>query len=308
MRQEQNRKEDKAPDRGPAMPTNGGGFQDDIYLWSHDKEFLQAKLHVMVRSLGARNLQVNATKTKYVHTLEGRQVVKVGEKEVVGEKGGTVVALAGEVVQVIAEVARRARGAFATHKKLLTGAGSVDRKLLEYTRYVSTSALWAIGAAHPHDALLKGINSIQLMQLRQVLNIKRKPLEQWTHESNIPEASKSLPGEETRASLVHHGIDTSLEIVGTHSQTRAAYWVDAGMAESGMVAGGTGKAERPSTPLPVQCHVRGGKDGGKNCQAMERGGSEPHKVEANGRDFRSTVGPAPWSSGKQPSLENLAPN
>ena len=144
MRQEQNRKEDKAPDRGPAMPTNGGGFQDDIYLWSHIKEFLQAKLHVMVRSLGARNLQVNATKTKYVHTLEGRQVVKVREKEVVGEKDGAVtvlgapVALAGEVVQVIAEVARRARGAFATHKKLLTGAGSVDHKLLEYTRYVST--------------------------------------------------------------------------------------------------------------------------------------------------------------------------
>ena len=130
--------------------------------------------------------------------------------------------------------------------------------------------MWAIGAAHPCDALLKGINSAQLMQLRQVLNIKRKPLEQWTHwNQRSLEASKSLPGEETRASLVHRSIDASLEIVGTHSQTRAAYWVDAGVAESGMVAVGTGKAERPSTPLPVQCHVRDGKDGGKNCQAME---------------------------------------
>ena len=154
--------EDKAPDRGPAMPTNGGGFQDDIYIWSHDKEFLQTRLQTMVRSLGTRNLRINAVKTQYVHNTPYKQAVRVGEEEVVGVAEGTVtvlgapIAMAGEVLQILAEVARRARGAFAVHKKLLTGAGSIDHKILAHTRYVATSALWAIGAAHPHEALLKG--------------------------------------------------------------------------------------------------------------------------------------------------------
>ena len=178
-------KGDRAPDGGPPMPANGGGFQDDVYLWSHDKEFLQAKLGMMVRSLRARNLQVNATKTKYVHNQEGKQVIRVGEVDVEGERDGTLtvlgapVAMTREVTQILAEVTRRARGAFAVHKQMLTGGGSIDHKMLAYTRYVATSALWAIGAAHPHDSLLRGINSIQLMQLRQVLSIKRRALEPW---------------------------------------------------------------------------------------------------------------------------------
>ena len=175
----------EAPDKGPPMSSHGGGFQDDVYLWSHDKEFLQAKLQVMVRSLRARNLQVNAAKTKYVHNQEGQQVLKVGETEVEGDKDGSVtvlgapIAVRGEVTQILAEVARRARAAFAVHRQLLTGAGSVDRKMLAYTRCVATSALWAIGAAHPHESLLKGKNSRQLIQLRQVFRTKRRTLEPW---------------------------------------------------------------------------------------------------------------------------------
>ena len=123
----------EAPDKGPPMPSQGGGFQDDVYLWSHDKDFLQAKLKIMVSSLRARNLQVNATKTKYVHNQEGKQILKVGETEVEGDKDGSVtvlgasIAMMGEVTQILAEVARRARGAFASHRQLLTGAGSVDQ-------------------------------------------------------------------------------------------------------------------------------------------------------------------------------------
>ena len=139
------------------MPSNGGGFQDDVYLWSHDKTFLQAKLDVMVRSLRVRNLQVNAAKTQYVHNQEWKQEIKVGDVTVQGEKDGTVavlgapITLTGEVTHILAEVARRARSAFAVHKRLLTGAGSLDHKMLAYTRYVATSALWASGAPGPQQ-------------------------------------------------------------------------------------------------------------------------------------------------------------
>ena len=203
--QAEGRPSEAAPDRGPPMPSNGGGFQDDIYLWSHDKEHLQAKLRIMVKSLGARNLKVNATKTKYVHNQEDKQVLKIGEVEVEGDKDGSVtvlgspIAMAGEVTQILAEVARRARGAFAVHKKLLSGAGSIDHKMLAYTRYVATSALWAIGAAHPHDSLLKGINSIQLVQLRQVFRIKRRALEPWDqwHQRSLRQARVYLASRPT---------------------------------------------------------------------------------------------------------------
>ena len=36
-----------------------------------------------------------------------------------------------------------------------------------------------MGAAHPHDALLKGANTLQLLQLRQMLGVKRRPTEDW---------------------------------------------------------------------------------------------------------------------------------
>ena len=49
---------------------------------------MQTKLEVMVRSLRARNLQVNAVKTKYVHNQEGKQVLKIREEEVEGEMKG----------------------------------------------------------------------------------------------------------------------------------------------------------------------------------------------------------------------------
>ena len=265
------------------MPTNGGGFQDDIYLWSHDRGFLQHKLNVMVRSLGERNLRVNATKTKYVHTVEGKQTVKVGEKEVTGDKDGTVtvlgapVALAGEVVQVLAEVARRARGAFATRKKLLTGAGSLDHKLLAHTRYVSTSALWAIGAAHPHDALLKGLNSIQLMQLRQVLAIKRKPLEQWAqwNQRSLRQARVCL------AKRPAHRWSTMA--------LTTAYRVDARVAQSGMVASRTRKSRWPTTPAPVQCHDGDGENGGEDCQAVAKGSAGQNQVEKPGGGICETL-------------------
>ena len=59
----------------------------------------------MVKSLRSRNLEVNATKTKYVHTEEGKQIVKVGDREVIGDREGTVTV--GAPVSLAGEVARR---------------------------------------------------------------------------------------------------------------------------------------------------------------------------------------------------------
>ena len=62
---------------------------------------------------------------------------------------------------------------------MFEGPGTHDQKLKAYNRFVTPAALWAIGAAHPHDSLLRGANSIQLTQLRQMIGVKRKAAEEW---------------------------------------------------------------------------------------------------------------------------------
>ena len=84
-----------------------------------------------------------------------------------------------EVLACLGEISRRAKAAFAVHRRMLTGAGSAKQKMIAYGRFVNPAALWAVGACHPHEALLKGANSVQLMQLRQALGIPRRPLESW---------------------------------------------------------------------------------------------------------------------------------
>ena len=303
-----------APDNGPSMPTAGGGFQDDIYLWSHDRGFLQTKLDALVASLKSRNMKVNATKTKYVHNTAGSHTIEVGGQGVEGERDGTItvlgapVALSGEVLQILAEAARRARGAFALHKKLLTGAGSVDSKLLAYTRYVASSALWAIGAAHPHEALLKGLNSIQLMRIRQMLNIRRKPLERWAqwNQRSLRQARACLATRPT-----HRWSTIALTQVwklwghtARHSQ------------HTGLMMGWRNQEwwrVEQSKPTGLRHPAR--FNAMLETEKMLEKVARPWREAAQNRDtwkhmestFVKRFDP-PWSSGKQASLDNLAPN
>ena len=305
---------DVAPDNGPPMPSHGGGFQDDIYLWSHDRDFLQAKLRTMVASLRRRNLQVNAAKTRYVHNQESKQTIRVGDREVQGEKDGTVtvlgapIALTGEVTQILAEVARRARTALATHKKLLTGAGSIEHKLLAYTRYIATSALWAIGAAHPHDSLLKGINSIQLMQLRQIFGIKRRSLEPWAqwNQRSLRQARVYLASRPTHrwstmaltqvwrlwGHTARHERDTGL-MLEWRNQT---WWRAEQSKANGLRHPGRFNAMMETEKL-LEKIVMPWKTAAQDRQQWKH-------LEST---FVQKFDP-PWSSGRQASLDNLAPN
>ena len=78
---------------------------------------------------------------------------------------GAPVAMSNEVAACLGEMSRRARGAYGAHRTMLEGSGTHEQKLKAYNRFVTPAALWAIGAAHPHDSLLKGANSLQLIQL-----------------------------------------------------------------------------------------------------------------------------------------------
>ena len=305
---------DRAPDQGPPMPSNGGGFQDDVYLWSHDRNFLQAKLDALVESLRIRNLQVNATKTKYVHTQEETQEVKVGDVTVRGEKDGSVtvlgapITLAGEVTHILAEVARRARGAFAVHKRMLTAAGSVDHKMLACTRYVATSALWAIGAAHPHTSLLQGLNSIQLTQLRQLLQIKRKTLEPWDqwNQRSLRQARQHLAARPT-----HRWSTIALTQVWRLWGHTARNDRDTGLMLGWRNQEWWRAEQQKSDGLRHPSRFNAMLETEKLLEKIVT----PWKTAAQDRNKWTDMEPIfvrkfdlAWTSGKQPSLANLAPN
>ena len=88
---------------------------------------------------------------------------------------GAPVAMGSDVVACLGEISRRSKAAYGVHK------ATHEHKLTAYGRFVTPAALWAAGAAHPHDALLKGANTLQLLQLRRMLGVKRRPTEEWLH-------------------------------------------------------------------------------------------------------------------------------
>ena len=49
-----------SPDKGPALPHHGSGFQDDIYLWALHRPYLQQLLGRLVVRLAKRNLAIHA--------------------------------------------------------------------------------------------------------------------------------------------------------------------------------------------------------------------------------------------------------
>ena len=67
-----------------------------------------------------------------------------------------------DILACLAEIARRAEVAFATHRKMFTSLGTNQQKLTAYARFITPAALWAAGVCHPYDTLLKGANTLQL--------------------------------------------------------------------------------------------------------------------------------------------------
>ena len=262
----------------PCPPT-----EDDIYLWSHDKGFLQSKLGIMVRSLGARNLKVNATKTKYIHTMEGEQVIKVGDKEVKGERDGTVtvlgapVALAGEVLRTSQRWPDEHEGHSQHTKNSSRGQG------------VLTTSCW-------HTLGM------------QMLHTKRRPLEQWADWNR-----RSL--RQARACLATRPLRRWSTIALTqvwklwgHTARREQH--------TGLMLGWRNqewwRAEQSNAHGLRHPHRFNAM---LETEKMVEKVAKPWRQQAQNRDtwkqmersFAQRFDP-PWSSSKQPSLENLAPN
>ena len=140
---------------------------------------------------------------------------------------GAPIAMSGEVTQILAEVAR---GAFAMHKKLLTGAGSLDSKLLAYTQicgHICFVGHWGSaptrlppeGHQYPANPVAPGFQH-QKEDARTVGPVEPK----------ILETSKDAPSSQTHTPLVYNGPHTGVETMGARSQEWQGYGAHAGAA------------------------------------------------------------------------------
>ena len=154
------------PRQWPAAPI------DDVHFWALCRPFLQFLMDSLEKNLAKRHLSTHPEKTKYTHTSGHPQTVRVAGQEVRGEAHGARCASGHEK----RGSSHLGRGTLSRLTKQCLPDPSPQRKLQTYAKFITPAALWATpaalwaaGAAHPRQSLLKGINSLQLLQLRQAL-------------------------------------------------------------------------------------------------------------------------------------------
>ncbi|CAE7709541.1 unnamed protein product, partial [Symbiodinium necroappetens] len=156
----------------PPSPQGGASFLDDTYLWSHNRRWLVKALEVLENKLGEKNLVLNAKKTQAIANVE--------------DKGDAIMTILGSPVTfdnvpavILGGPSERARKAFHANKAVMCSTTSVDEKLKAMLALVRPAALWACSTWPVNDALLRGINTVQLQLLRKGLGGRRRPGEEW---------------------------------------------------------------------------------------------------------------------------------
>ncbi|CAE7361641.1 unnamed protein product [Symbiodinium sp. CCMP2592] len=159
---------------GPPPPQSGGAYMDDTYLWSYDRDHLQASLAELERRLRQHGLTINPGKTAIIYSRpEGGGTFRIGGDEVACKPFGEVITALGspitfgeEVAAVVAEMNHCA-------------PTSLDSRIKLHQTLVRGAALWGGEAWQVTDAVLQAANSTQLTQVRRMMHPGRRPGETW---------------------------------------------------------------------------------------------------------------------------------
>ena len=170
----------------PPSPQGGASFLDDTYLWSHNRRWLVKALAVLEEKLKKKNLVPNAKKTQAIANVKDKTPLDIGGKQVPIQKGDAIMTILGSPVTfdnvpavILGGASERARKAFHANKAVMCSNTSVDEKLKAMLALVRPAALWACSTWPVNDALLRGINTVQLQLLRKALGGRRRPGEEW---------------------------------------------------------------------------------------------------------------------------------
>ncbi|CAE7250880.1 unnamed protein product [Symbiodinium sp. KB8] len=270
----------RGPDsRLPPPPHHTAGYMDDVYVWGENPRHVQEILTVLESIRRARS----------------------------------PVSFAGGPAFLTAELATRARKAFYGNKKTLCAKTKLASRIKAYNVIVREAALWGAPTWPIHDSLLRTANTTQLQHIRIMMDLRRRPGESW-HEWNtrtlraarVTLHKLEIPRWSTR---VLEAIWNLWGHVGSAADTATRdilawrgmqFWAEEQLKPSSI---GARHAGRYNPNLDTERHI-----------TATAGNTRWWEV-ARDREHWQKLGMAfvekhdvPWSSGRQPALNNLAPN
>ena len=297
------------------VPHPGASFMDDTYLWAEKPDTLQYYLGETEKELKKDGLEINQ-KTMIICTHATTRCFQIGGGKIAAQGPEAVMNVLGAPVSfdmgpavLAAEMANRARRAFHSRKRILRANGPVKSKLMLHNTYVRGAALWGCQAWPAHKTILTACNTVQLQQVRDILDIKRGTGESW-----VDWNSRSM--RLARAQLHQQGLGRW----STHALT--LLWGLVGHISRGEGVGGDILEWRGMKWWKEQQNKRQGERhaGRFNPQLdIERAVTSVAGIEWRqiAKDRQAWAGleaafldkfDTPWSTGRQTAITNLSPN
>ena len=311
----------RTPDpRLPPPPHYTAGYMDDVYVWGETPEHVQEIISILEKILAEHGLYINHLKTCAISNKEAHQIQIAGHSVTTCGPDhpimvlGSPVSFAGGPAHLMAEMSTRARKAFYANRKTLCAKTKLASRLKAHNAIVREAALWGAPTWPIHDTLLRNANSIQLQHTRTMMGLNRKPGEPW-HEWNartlraarVTLHKLEIPRWSTRAleaiwnlwGHVGRAPDTTTrELLAWRGMQ---FWSEEQQKPSSI---GARHAGRYNPNLDTERHIAAAAAGNNKWwestlhreawQHMAQAFIDKHDV--------------PWSSGRQPALNNLAPN
>ena len=168
----------------PGPPHEGGQFMDDTYLWATDLTRLQRLATNLEKQLGDHGMSIQPDKTQFVqsHTTSTPATLRLGRETIQAKPPHEPISVFNQPVSfqgneghLAAHLATKARIAFHRQSHILTSEAPIRAKLQLMATTVTTSALWGCESWPTHHTLLTSANTTQYRLVARAMGLKRRP-------------------------------------------------------------------------------------------------------------------------------------
>ena len=275
----------------PPPPHHTAEYMDDVYVWGENPRHVQEILIVLESILAVHGRAAHA----------GHAVETQGPNHPIMVLGSPV-SFAGGPAFLTAELATRARKAFYGNKKTLCAKTKLASRIKAHNVIVREAALWGAPTWPIHDSLLRAANTTQLQHIRIMMDLRRRPGEPW----NEWNTKLEIPRWSTRAldaiwnlwGHVGRAADTTTRDILAWRGMQ--FWAEEQLKPSSI---GARHAGRYNPNLDTERHITATAG---NTRWWEVAQDREHWQKL-GTQFVEKHD-VPWSSGRQPALDNLARN
>ena len=304
----------------PGPPHEGVQFMDDTYLWATDLIRLQKMATDLQQRLQQHGMSIQPDKTQFIrsHAKEQPSTIRLGNQTIQARDPATPISVFNQPVSfqanenhLAAHLSTKARNAFHKQKHILTSNAPILAKLKLIATTITTAALWGCESWPVHHTLLTAANTAQYRIVARAMGLKKRPGETGAdhYQRQIRQARLAVfKNHQTRWSThilqsiwkLHghiarqHGAAPD-NVAQATLQWRDLAWWKAEQAKPN----GTRHAARYNPFLDVERYIV--HTAGLSWQQTARDRQAWTQLQPS----FIHVHDIPWSTGKQPSIQNL---